>query len=321
MEKVVPYFCNRMLKRILFVTTSLLLCASLSAQVNVDSLNQDTSRRPTPDTLEPQKIKVVAVQPGQGDTDSASLAMPDTTTIDTSFFQAESIPPPPVQERKDAPRRVVQGKEVFFYVLIALVLIFGLLRQAFPKYFNDLFRLFFRRTLKQRQLYEQMVQTPLPSFFLNIYFLVTGGLYISVLLEYYQLSKVDNYWIQSLYCAIGLGAIYLVKFASLKFTGWLFNLRGPADEYAFIIFLINKIIGMLLLPCLIFIFLSKPGLAYFIVVLSWVGIGLLFCYRLILTFQLAHNRVKVNLFHFVLYILTFEIIPLLLIYRLLLMVF
>ena len=220
----------------------------------------------------------------------------------------------------DPPRREVLGKDWYFYVLIFLMLVLGVLKNLFPKYFADLFRIFFRRTLKQRQLYEQLIQTPLPSLMLNLFFLVTGGIYLSYLLHYFDLEKVDNFWIQALYATGVLAVIYMGKYATLKFSGWLFNLNGPADDYSFLVFMINKMIGILLLPCLVLILLSAPGLAQFTLYLSFVLLGLVGAYRILLTFQLARNRVKVNLFHFLLYILGFEIIPLLLIYKLLLLV-
>ena len=51
-----------------------------------------------------------------------------------------------------------QGKEILFYSMVGLLLIFAFLKQAFAKYFNDLFRLFFRTTLKYRQIREQLMQ-------------------------------------------------------------------------------------------------------------------------------------------------------------------
>ncbi|MEI9809737.1 MAG: hypothetical protein WDO16_18775 [Bacteroidota bacterium] len=66
-------------------------------------------------------------------------------------------------------RKKFEGKDGLFYLLIGLLLAFAFLRQAFPKYFNDLFRLLFRTTLKQKQVREQLMQTPLPSLLLNAF--------------------------------------------------------------------------------------------------------------------------------------------------------
>jgi len=210
------------------------------------------------------------------------------------------------------------GKEILFYLLIALLLIFAFLKSAFAKYLSDLFRLFFRRTLKQRQITEQLSQTPLPSLLFNSFFMVTAGLYIAFLLKHFNVRSGDSFWMLSLYSAAGLGAIYLIKFLGLKFTGWVLNMSGATDAYIFIIFIINKVIGIFLLPFLILLAFTQGNVYQVALSLSWCGLACLFGYRLILSYSAVRNQVRVKPFHFLIYLCAFEIIPLLLIYKLLL---
>ena len=218
-------------------------------------------------------------------------------------------------------KKEFQGKEVLFYVITALVIIFALLKLAFAKYFNDLLRVFFRTTLKQRQIKEQLIQTPLPSLMFNGFFVASAGLYLNFLLHYFKFIPVDNFWLLYLYCCIGLSIIYLVKFVGLIIFGWLFNMQKAADSYIFIVFIINKIIGISLLPFLILLGLTE-GVTYIVaLVMSWCCVGGLLLYRFILGFAAIRNEVRFNLFHFFLYLCAFEIAPLLLIYKLLLFFF
>jgi Domain of unknown function (DUF4271) len=220
---------------------------------------------------------------------------------------------PPVIIRSEV--RQIMGKELLFYLLVFLLLIYALLRQAFPKYFNDLFRYFFRTTLKQRQISEQLMETPLPSLLLNGFFVVIGGLYITFLLQHFKLIPADNFWRMFLYCILSLSAIYFIKFIGLRISGWLFNMQEAANSYIFIVFIINKMIGILLLPFLILLAFT-PGDIYFVsLTLSWCLVAGMLVYRMILTFGAVRNQVKVNPFHFFLYICAFEIAPLLLIYK------
>ncbi|HMU46669.1 MAG TPA: DUF4271 domain-containing protein [Chitinophagaceae bacterium] len=209
--------------------------------------------------------------------------------------------------------KIFKGKEIIFYLLILLLLFFALLKNAFPKYFNDLFRVFFRTTLKQKQISEQLEQTPLPSLLLNGFFVISGGLYMAFIIDHYKLNPLGNFWILSAYCCAGLSIIYLLKFLSIKTAGWLFSMSEAADSYIFIVFVINKMIGILILPFLILLaftmgYLNQAGL-----VLSYCLIGGMLLYRAILTFATIRNQVKVNPFHFFLYLIAFEIAPLLLI--------
>lgn len=233
------------------------------------------------------------------------------------FFSFDSIPaslPPSTV-------RVIIGKDLLFYGIVFLLLLFAIFRRAFPKYFTDLFRLFFRTTLKQRQIKEQLVQTPLPSLLLNCFFVISGGLYITFLLGHYKVEPVHNFWLLFLYCMAGLSAAYLIKFIGLKVSGWLFNMAEAADSYIFIVFIINKMIGILLLPFLVLLAFALGDVYKVALTLSFCLVAGLLAYRVILTYGAIHNQVKVNPFHFFLYFLAFEIAPLLLVYKGLLLFF
>lgn len=217
--------------------------------------------------------------------------------------------------------RNVSGKEFLFYLLILLLIFLALVRRAFPKYFNDLFRLFFRTTLKQRQLREQLLQTPLPSLLLNGFFVASGGLLIAFLFQHYDLNPSGSFWILYLYCCIGLAAAYFVKFLGLKMLGWLFHNREAADSYIFVVFIVNKMIGILALPILVLLAFATNDLYDSSLSLAWCLLGGLLGYRMILTYGAVRNQVKVNPFHFFLYLCAFEIAPVLLIYKGLLVFF
>ena len=217
--------------------------------------------------------------------------------------------------------KIFNGKEVLFYAMMGLLLTFSLLRQAFPKYFNDMFRLLFRNTLKQKQIREQLMQTTLPSLFLNAFYAITAGLYIDLLLQHYGASPINNFWLLLVYCSAGLLVIYFIKFIGLKVTGWLFNIQGAADSYIFVVFIINKVIGIFLLPFVVLLAFMQGDAYKVAMVLSWCGIGVLFIYRFLLTYTSIRNQVRFNPFHFFLYLCAFEIAPLLLIYKALLFFF
>lgn len=217
--------------------------------------------------------------------------------------------------------RQFEGKEAVFYVLIGLLLSFAFLRQAFPKYFSDLFRLLFRTTMKQKQVREQLMQTPVPSLFLNIFYVVSAGFYVNILIHYFKVAPIGNFWLMYVYCMLGLAVIYLTKFIGLKLAGWLFNIRAGADTYIFVVFVINKVIGIFLLPFLVALSFTRGDAFTIALVLSWCGIGLLLIYRILLTYTSVRNQVKFNPFHFFLYLCAFEVAPLLLIYKALLFFF
>jgi hypothetical protein len=213
-----------------------------------------------------------------------------------------------------------EGEEGVFYLMVFLLLFFAMLNRLFPKYFSDLYRLFFRTTLNQSQVREQMIQSPLPSLLLNIFFVINGGLYLAYLFRHNQVHLSNDFRMMFLYCAAAVSGIYLVKFAGLKFTGWIFNVADITDSYIFIVFLVNKIIGIFLLPVLILLAFTDETIYTVTLTLSYFVIGALLMYRYILSFQVVRNQISVSPFHFLLYLIAFEIAPLLIIYKSLLLI-
>jgi hypothetical protein len=216
--------------------------------------------------------------------------------------------------------RKVPDRDLYFYVLLGLFFYFAMVRTLFRKYINNMVSIFLRITLRQQQLREQLLQSPFPSMMLNIFFVLVGGFYASLLLEYYKFHAHPNFWIQTLYCVAILALIYVGKFVILKFTGWVFNLSKATDTYIFIVFLVNKMLGILLLPFLVLIAFYSGQAQQVFVTLSLILIVVLFAYRFIFSFGPIRAEIKVNPFHFFLYLCAFEIAPLLLIYKVLLSV-
>ena len=216
------------------------------------------------------------------------------------------------QERK------VEGKEALFYLLTGLIFFFAIIKVVFNKYVTNLLGLVFRGSMKQKQMREQLLQTPLPSLLLNIFFIIVAGLYMLFLLQHYQLVGDINFWLLLSYCIAGVGLVYLVKFVVLKFTSWIFNMQEAADTYVFIVFLVNKLLGIFLLPLLVLMAFSVASWQSALITISYTLVFGFFAYRYIISFAPVRREVKVSQFHFFMYLCAFEIIPLLLIYKVLL---
>ena len=207
--------------------------------------------------------------------------------------------------------------DLMFYVLLGLFFYFGLIKTVFSKYVNNLTAIFLRVTLKQQQIREQLLQSPLPSLLLNILFFINGGLYTSLLLNYYGKTIDPNFWLQTAYCSLLLVVIYLGKLIILKSVGWVFNISRATDTYTFIVFLVNKMLGILLLPFLVLIVFEPARAQQVFVTLSLILVVLIFLYRFFLSFRPLQSEIRWSLFQFFIYLCAFELAPLVLIYKVL----
>jgi len=301
-----------MYRSLLFAIFLFLFSGDVLAQQESDSLKAgDSTEKEVPAFLSDTLATDTLYHPGT--TDDSVLVLTDSASTQDTVARKKMLPGNEL--RKEGIPKTFSGKEAFFYAVILFLISFALMRTIFSKYFNDLARIFFRRTIKQRQVYELLIQSPLPSILLNLYFVLCGGFYLSFLLEYLGAAITENFWMQFLYCSAALATIYLVKFGSLKIIGWVFNVKKISNDYIFIVFMINKALGVFLLPCIVLIALSSTPVVRIAFYISWIGIGLLLLYRLVLSFGIVRNQVKVNIFHFIIYVIAFEVIPLMLIYK------
>lgn len=229
---------------------------------------------------------------------------------ENQFLNAGGIPVAMVNKIKSS-----KSPDNLFYIFAVTGIILGFFRFFYIRYFNNLFRVFFNASLRQSQLTDQLLQAKLPSLLFNIVFVLTGGVYVYLLLRYYHWVSSNNFWLVIFYCCLSLGGIYLIKFISLKFTGWLTGYKEITNTYVFIIFLINKILGILLLPFAVIIAFAMPALSTAAVIISLLFIGLMFLLRFFRSYGLLQHQLKVSRFHFFLYVAGIEIVPVLLIYK------
>jgi hypothetical protein len=219
--------------------------------------------------------------------------------------------------RRSISNRQWQGKEAIFYSLVGLLIFFALVKNGFYRYIQDLLKIFFRTTVRQRQIKEQLVQSPLPSLLLNIFFLLSLGMFLALLIQHWGFGRHYNFWLLFLYCVVGLIAIYTVKYSVLKFIGWVLQVPEATEAYIFIVFATNKIIGIALLPFLIMLAFAY-GVVNQVAVTAGISVIIgLFAYRYFLSYVSIHRQIKISFFHFLLYLCAFEIAPLLLINKLL----
>lgn len=316
----------------------------VTAPVDSSPAPPPVKHRPLPDSLKKRRDSISKAPLIKN---SAALIVKDSTMAIRPVASAPSLPPVPVvlpslpdlnrmaafqqtlQKHPyfnffgktvvlDIQERKSYGREGLFYFLLLLILYYAFVRIIFSKYLQDLFTLFFRVTMRQQQIREQLVQSPLPSLLLNLLFLVAVAFYISQVAIYYRYIPEADRWLVWLDAMGVLAAVYTGKLILLKIGGWIFNIQGATDAYIFVVFLVNKMLGILLLPVLAILAFAPEGLFVTVLNLSYVMIIVLFIYRFIISYRPLRNEIKINRFQFFMYLCAFEIAPLLLIYKVLL---
>jgi hypothetical protein len=216
--------------------------------------------------------------------------------------------------------RTVVNKDWVFYFYCGLLLVLAYINLAFHKYFVDLFRVFFNTSMRQKQLREQLSQSPLPSLLLNILFCINGALFTFFILKHFGIITGFPPALEILIVSGILGAAYAIKYIFVTMLGWMFDRRHAAENYVFTVMLVNKVAGLLLLPIGILMAYGDRVARDVVLTLTLILLIVLVIMRLAKCF-LAIRDLKVNLIQFLAFVGAFEIIPAMLVYKVLLRVF
>lgn len=279
----------------------LLFSASLCAQ-SLDSSKQKK------DSLQ---FKADSLGTGQS-TDSVK---PVVVNKDTAIFKNKILNLDAVAVSLAVSTKKVNGKDALFYIITALVLLLAFFRYFYSRYFTNLFRVFFNTSLRQSQLTDQLLQAKLPSLLFNFFFVLSAGIYVFVLLDFYHFIKPDAKWLFLLSSIAIMSLIFFIKYCTLKFTGWLTGLQEATDTYVFVVFLINKILGICLVPFIIILAFSDVAIVKNAALISLMIICIFLLLRFLRSYGLLQNQLKISKFHFILYVAGIELLPLLLIYK------
>jgi hypothetical protein len=292
--------------------------AGATAQLPVDSVRHSDSLsvldpRPALDSLQADSLSKIS-SPIR---DSLRPVLQYPFTSDSFLYRKRFFFSFTDPVRYSISERRWEGKEVVFYSVVALLLVFALIKNSFRRYMADLFSSYFRTTVRQRQIKEQLLQNPLPSVLFNVFFVLSGGLFLALLFQRFALAGEAPFWMLALYAALALAVIYVGKFVVLKFFGWAFGLKDFTETYIFIVFSTNKILGIVLLPFVVLLGFAEGALGAAATTLGLIVVAGLFAYRYFLSYISISRTVQLNFFHFLLYLAAFEVLPLLLINKLL----
>ena len=205
--------------------------------------------------------------------------------------------------------------DMVFYIIASLFLLLGLLRTLFSRYFTTMFRVFFNTSLRQNQLTDQLEQATVPSLLFNVFFTISMGLYLYFLYEHFNYNGQQTNWSYVSFCVVAVAVCYAVKYVTILFIGWLTGHQSEAKIYIFSVFLLNKIMGMALLPFTILIAFNSSKLAVYASVSSIILVSILLISRFLRSYGLLQNRLKLNAIHFFISIISLEILPIMLIYK------
>ncbi len=198
------------------------------------------------------------------------------------------------------------GLGLFLLVLFLLVT----LRKNYEKYLLSVFNSAANLQFSEKLLRERNVLVKRTYFFLNIIFVVVMTLYLYQAIKYLQGGGSSSNFLLFLILFFSFLIALLLRFGSLLLLGYLFDARPVYREYLHNTLILNKVLGITLLPLVLALFYIRPSLWESIFYTATILIALMLVYRYIRAIQIIIKH-KVFLLYSILYLCTLEILPVL----------
>jgi hypothetical protein len=205
--------------------------------------------------------------------------------------------------------------------LFAVILLFTWYKLFYHRMFLQLINAFFSMATTNQIVRDESVLLQRASLNASVIFYLAGGLFL------YQVSVIYNWnhpWLESgflrfLTFACIIAIIYSAKMLGLRILSNIFNVERPASTYIFTIFLFNMVAGLILMPVVILITYAPAFLQSYSIITVLILLTGILCYRLIRAVVIWMSIPRAPVFYLFLYLCAFEVAPLLLIRKLVMM--
>lgn len=210
----------------------------------------------------------------------------------------------------------VKNADWFLGVLILLLSIVTVLKILYNKYFTDSIKSIWNYQHSFKLFKENIVLNQRLSLISNILFVLSFSLFAVLCADYFSVSDISKNNFHYFSAISGLIVfIYLLKYSVYKILGYLFLETASFSEYLYNVFQFNRIAGIFLIPIIIALAYSTVYYTIFIVYFGFIILSIVFIMRIIRGFQIC-IKVNFSILYSFLYLCILEILPLIVIFKL-----
>ena len=200
-------------------------------------------------------------------------------------------------------------------VLFLCLVLFASVKNSFSKYLKHLIQSVFNYSTACRMFQEKNNSIFQASLRLEIFYFIVVSIFLYQLTVHYKIAFRFEKFYLFLICLGLMIVYYTIKTALYRFVGSLTEQQPEISEYLFNMSNFNRVVGIFIFPITAFIAFNPFGNIEIVVIM---GILLLLSFYVLLICRCIGILLKkqVSLFYMFLYLCTLEFLPLLLIYKL-----
>jgi len=208
-----------------------------------------------------------------------------------------------------SPKRVRPNLDWIFYAFLFLFLFAAILGKYSNGLLRKLWKIYVNDGFIHRQSKDQMSQQPVVSIALNVLFIFSAGLFVFFGLGWDDEFSGNMRWFILLASFLAIGLVYLFKHILFKILGWAFGQEEAFGDYLFVVFLNNKLWGLVFLFSSFVMAFSDTSTSNITFRLTLFLAGIMLLYRLIRGYQVFSRQSRIGLFTLLLAFIALELIP------------
>jgi hypothetical protein len=194
--------------------------------------------------------------------------------------------------------------------LISILLLLSL-KRYYQKFISQVVNTLVNYQLAEKMLREKNIIVRRAFFILNLNFILILSLFLLTVTIFYEFRITEKYIYDYLIILGIVAGIIVTRLVSLYITGFLFGTMQAITEHIHISFLVNKNLGLIMLPIVFMILYTSGKISEIAIYLCLGMLVIATFYKIFRGFQII-IRNGVLIFYAFLYLCTLELLPLVL---------
>ncbi|NOY95364.1 MAG: DUF4271 domain-containing protein [Chlorobi bacterium] len=199
-------------------------------------------------------------------------------------------------------------------LLLFALFLFATARKSYSKYLGHLFQSLVNYSTASRMFREKNFSFSHGAYRLEIYFYITFSIFVYQVLSYLKIGTAFQDFRLYIICLAGIVGYFVIKRLLYIMVGLVIRRVDETEEYFFNVRNYNRVLGMFLFPVTV-IFMFSPFFKPQLLIVIGVVLVLLFYFMSLKRGILILLKKHFSILYLFLYLCTFELLPLLLIYK------
>lgn len=213
------------------------------------------------------------------------------------------------------PLREKSNQSVIFYALLLCVALWAFVKYAFGNYFSYIYESFNNFNIANKVFQEQDFKRNTPGILMSINVGLTLGILTFLLLRYFnKLPDISHEWLL-LGIIVFVSLYLLIRQFLWNMASFILPVREVIQFYLYNQKVVFVMLSICLLPLLMLVAFSYTNLAQIAVYFSLVLILIFISYLAYRGIIISKKIITFHKFHFIVYLCTLEIAPLLVVYK------